>query len=153
MSNIVDWTSTAWSILHGLKIINVLCCGCRILLFMVSQPWRRRSVCLKSLLALLQRRGGTDSIGGNEGKWADESKPPPDDLSCTNYVRYRRQWRELENSGKRKVFTCMELHLYKVCTIHQIYVYHMNGCKKKKDFSIIYSFILSFNLIYLLEYK
>ena len=41
---------TAWSILQGLKIINVLCFEWRILLFMVSQPWRRRSVCLKSLL-------------------------------------------------------------------------------------------------------
>ena len=40
MSNVVDWTSTAWSILQGLKIINVLCCGCRILLCMVSSgPW------------------------------------------------------------------------------------------------------------------
>ena len=26
------WTSTGWSILQGRKIINVLCCGCRILL-------------------------------------------------------------------------------------------------------------------------
>ena len=48
MSNVVDWTSTAWSILQGRKIINVLCC--RILLFMVSQYWRRRNVCLKSLI-------------------------------------------------------------------------------------------------------
>ena len=46
MSIVVDWTSTAWSILQGRKIINVLCFGCRIILFMVSQPWRRRSVCL-----------------------------------------------------------------------------------------------------------
>ena len=47
---VVNWTSTTWSILQGLKIINVLCFGCRIILFMVSQPWRRRSVCLKSLV-------------------------------------------------------------------------------------------------------
>ena len=45
MSNVVDWTSTAWNILQGRKIINVLCCGCRILLciillYMASQPWR-----------------------------------------------------------------------------------------------------------------
>ena len=52
MSNVVDWTSTAWSILQGLKIINVLCFGCRILLFMVSQPWRRRSICLRSLVPM-----------------------------------------------------------------------------------------------------
>ena len=41
---------TAWSILQGRKIINILCFGWIILLFMVSQPWRRRSICLKALL-------------------------------------------------------------------------------------------------------
>ena len=46
MSNVVDWTSTAWSILQGLKIINVLCCGCRVLWCMDNEPWRRRGACL-----------------------------------------------------------------------------------------------------------
>ena len=55
-----------------------------------------------------QRRSGTDSIEGGAMKANVPTNPtPPGDLPCTNYGIDGSDG----NSGKRKVFTCMELHL------------------------------------------
>ena len=64
---------------------------------------------------------------------------PPDDLSCTNYGIDGSDGNSkiLENEKFLRAWN----YIYKVCTIHQIYVYHMNGCKNKK---ILVLYIVSY---------
>ena len=57
------------------------------------------------------------------------TQTPPDDLSCTNYGIDGSDGNSkiLENEKFLRAWN----YIYKVCTIHQIYVYHMDGCKNK----------------------
>ena len=55
----------------------------------------------------------------------------PEDLSCTNYT-VSKAVTGIRKFLKTKRFLRAWNYIYKVCTIHQIYVYHMNGCKYKK---------------------
>ena len=94
-------------------------------------------------------RSGINSIEGGAMKANVPTNPtPPGELSCTNYgIDGSDVNSKILENGK---FLRAWDYIYKVCTIHQIYVrfqkylYITRMVAKIKSFSIIYLYIISY---------